>query len=325
MSRSAWSTGLRALTTLVVLAAVLWQIDAGAVTRQLHDLRYPWLAAALALTVPQVAISAWRWRLTAGCMGLTLSLGAAIREYYLATFLNQILPGGVLGDANRAWRHARGDADTVAAWHAVFIERFSGQLSLVLVTVAAFWQSPLLARGMAARFSTAPISTPSGMAVAVTLALLIAASAALAWRNARVAAAINAFATNLRRSLLSRHVWPAQFASSLIVVASYIGVFLLCAQAIDLTTPVSTLVWLIPPVLLVMALPLSIAGWGLREGAAALVWSLAGLPAHEGVALSLCYGVLVLVSSMPGALVLAWPRDGRLSAGNTKIKADIRK
>ena len=53
-----------------------------------------------------------------------------------------------------------------------------------------------------------------------------------------------------------------------------------------------------------MAVPITISGWGVREGAAALLWPLAGLPAEQGVALSVGYGAMVFLASLPGALVL---------------------
>ena len=53
-----------------------------------------------------------------------------------------------------------------------------------------------------------------------------------------------------------------------------------------------------------MLLPISIAGWGVREGVAALLWAAAGLSAVEGVAISAAYGLLILISSLPGAGVL---------------------
>ena len=59
--------------------------------------------------------------------------------------------------------------------------------------------------------------------------------------------------------------------------------------------------------MLAMVLP-SVAGWGPREGATAWVFGAAGLGADRGVATAVVYGVMVLVASLPGALVLvgAW-------------------
>ena len=58
-----------------------------------------------------------------------------------------------------------------------------------------------------------------------------------------------------------------------------------------------------PIVLLAMLLPISVAGWGVRETAAAGVWVALGWPAVEGVAVSVAYGALCLITSLPGAVI----------------------
>ncbi|MES1925504.1 lysylphosphatidylglycerol synthase transmembrane domain-containing protein [Salinisphaera sp. T31B1] len=291
---------LRLGATVVLLGFIAWRLDLQAVRSEFADLEFAWLAAALALTVPQVVISAWRWRLTARRIGLELRLSEAIREYYLATFLNQLLPGGVLGDAARAWRHGRDQPEAGDAWHAVVIERVSGQLSLALVALIALACAPGL---RIALFDRVPdLAELTWVLIAVIAALL----ATLAWyyRPAH-GSRLRRFVGHARDNLLCTRIGLAQLFSSLLVVASYIAVFVLAGRALDIDTPLAELWVLVPPVLLAMALPLSVAGWGLREGAAALVWMLAGLPPSQGVAISLAYGLIVLVSSLPGAMVLA--------------------
>ena len=95
-----------------------------------------------------------------------------------------------------------------------------------------------------------------------------------------------------------------QLLASLLIVASYVAVWLCCMRMIGLATPPAQAAPLVPWVLLAMAIPLSVAGWGVREAAAALVWHTAGLEAAEGVAASVSYGVVVLLSTLPGALLL---------------------
>ena len=70
-------------------------------------------------------------------------------------------------------------------------------------------------------------------------------------------------------------------------------------------------------VLLAMALPLNIAGWGPREGVAAWAFGAAGLTAAQGVATAVTYGVLVLVASLPGAGVLVAGWIGRQPGTST--------
>jgi bacteriorhodopsin len=52
------------------------------------------------------------------------------------------------------------------------------------------------------------------------------------------------------------------------------------------------------------AVPTNIAGWGPREGAAAWAFGSVGLGAAQGVTVAVVYGVLALVATLPGAVVL---------------------
>ena len=291
---------LRLAASLGLLAALLLVLEPQRLAAAFSAPAPHWLAAALALSVPQVVLSAWRWRFTATRLGAPLGLGEAVREYYLATFLNQILPGGVMGDAARAWRHARRPRSQVtdaavgsAAWHAVLIERASGQFALLLVVLVTLVVSPTL-RAASAAFAGAT----SGI---FALALLFAVGSVAAWRGREHLVRLR---HALHHALLARAVFMRQLLASLLVVGSYVGVYLCCMRMIGIDTPVSLAAPLVPWVLLAMAIPLSVAGWGLREGAAALAWHAAGLDVAQGVAISISYGVVVLLSSLPGALML---------------------
>jgi uncharacterized membrane protein YbhN (UPF0104 family) len=295
---------LRIAVSVVLVVALLGWLDPQVLAMAFAAPHPGWLALALALGVPQVVLSAWRWRLTARRLGLPLSLARAVREYYLATFLNQVLPGGILGDASRAWRHAR-EAGSTAAWAAVLIERLSGQLALALVAAAGVFASPAL-RALPGRLAAHPnLPAESGWVLAGAL-IALAAGAALVVRRLRPLAARSLAA--LHHALLARAVLARQLGASLLVVASYVAVFLCCLRMIGADTSFSAAAPLVPLVLLAMAIPLSLAGWGLREGAAALVWLAAGLDPVQGVAASMAYGVVVLLSSLPGAFILLHAR-----------------
>ena len=64
-------------------------------------------------------------------------------------------------------------------------------------------------------------------------------------------------------------------------------------------------------VLLAAAVPTNIAGWGPREGAAAWAFGAVGLSAAEGVTVAVVYGVLALVATLPGAVMLVAGRRRR--------------
>ena len=72
-------------------------------------------------------------------------------------------------------------------------------------------------------------------------------------------------------------------------------------------------------VLLAMVIPLNIGGWGPREGMAAWAFAAAGLGAHQGVMTATAYGVMGIVATMPGGLVLA---VDRLRRSRTRRRSD---
>lgn len=286
---------LRLGVSLGLLFTVAWLLDAENVAARLAHLRAPWVLLALGISVPQIVLSAYRWRVTAGRLGIHLPFKDALREYYLATFLNQVLPGGVLGDVSRAWRHTR--VQTGPVIRTVIIERASGQAVMMAVAVFSllviprtFGVDPWLAMGAAAIASGA-----------IVVGLLLHTRR----RQARTAGgAVGSVWRDVHTALLARDVVAKQLAVSTLVVGSYIATYVVAARAVGVTTPTSVLAPLIAPVLMSMLIPTSIAGWGVREATAAGLWIVVGMTAEDGVAISATYGLLVLLSSLPGALFL---------------------
>ncbi len=291
---------------LVVLATYL---DLERVVGRLRSMDTRWVVLALAISLLQVALSAWRWRFTAGRLGLQLPFVAALREYAIGTFLNQVLPGGVAGDLSRAWRHGRALAPGLdgQALRAVMLERASGQI--VMLAIAGFsvvWlPRPLGAGARAVLLGVALLSA------AVAAELLVWAR----WQRQADDSLLRRTWADARAGLLSPGALPAQLLSSTLVVMSYIAVYLVAARTVGVDTPAPTLLPLVAPVLATMLIPATIAGWGVRETGAALLWAAAGLPVADGVAISVAYGLLVLVSSLPGAVILIVAPETRISSG----------
>ncbi len=306
---------LAVATSAGLLLGLAFVLDFGEIAARLLQLDLGWAALALAVTVPQVAVSAWRWRFTAGRLGAPLGYPRALREYYLATFLNQILPAGVLGDAARAWRHGSSNGSFGAPVHAVVLERASGQMALAVVVLGVLLLTPALAEPLAASVIAGDFSL---LAVTALAAIPLAVPLSLHYPALRTAG--GHLLADCRRALLTPTAFAVQLLTSLVVVATYLGVFLPAARAVGIATAFAEL---LPPTclaLLPMASPPGVAGWGLRDTAAAFAWPLAGLGATDGVAIAVTYGVLVLLSSLPGAVVLLAVRSKSKSTSSPSAK-----
>ena len=99
-------------------------------------------------------------------------------------------------------------------------------------------------------------------------------------------------------------MWPQLTLASVLVVAGHTATFVIAARAAGSTAPVGELVALLMVVQTAMVIPLSIGGWGLREGAAAWAFGAAGLAAATGVTVATLYAVLMLGAVAPGAGLL---------------------
>jgi uncharacterized membrane protein YbhN (UPF0104 family) len=95
------------------------------------------------------------------------------------------------------------------------------------------------------------------------------------------------------------------------VLAGHITLFVVAAHAAGVTAPAGQLVPLVIVSLLAMGLPVNIGGWGPREGATVLMFAAAGLGAAQGLTTAVVYGLLGLVASLPGALMLVRRRQER--------------
>ncbi|MCC6009073.1 MAG: flippase-like domain-containing protein [Rhodobacteraceae bacterium] len=281
MRRRLWWMA-RLLVAAGLLALVARLVDAPAALALLGGASPQWLALAFGLLSAQIVLSALRWRLTADRLGHAFGAGQAIREYYLGVLANFALPGGVLGDAARAVR-ARHGAGLGVAVQAVVLERMAGQVALVLALIPGLLLWPGLA--------------PWGLALAA--ALLVAAGGLVTGPGRRAGRIV-------ARAWLSRGAWPAQAGLSAAILAANLGAFAACAAATGVPLPATAALVLIPLALAAMLIPVSVAGWGLREGAAALLWPLAGLSAEAGVAASIAFGLVALAAVLPGlALMLS--------------------
>lgn len=285
----------RCLVSLLLLVLVGLTIEPREIAVALARLPAWSLVPAVLIAIPQVVLSALRWRYTARRLRLALGITESIHSYYRATLVNQLMPGGVLGDVERAWRAKQPGVRASAAAHSIMIERLSGQLALLLTIAVLFLAAPPF-----------PVPLAGGWLWAgAALALLMAG----AFRLPGMREYGRLLGADTRAALLR---WPApivQLGLSLAVVGTYFATLALLDAGISGRTLTPEQVALHACLLLSMVVPVSVAGWGVREGVAAVLWPLAGLPASEGVALGIAYGLVILLGSLPGLIPAPAPRD----------------
>ncbi|SCE98479.1 lysylphosphatidylglycerol synthase transmembrane domain-containing protein [Micromonospora mirobrigensis] len=297
----------RLLLGLGLLALLVWGVGVGPFLHGLRLIDAPAVAVALGVGLFTTVCCAWRWRLVAEGLGVRLPLRAAVGHCYRAVFLNATLPGGVLGDVDRAVRSGHDAGDVATGVRAVVWERTAGQVVQVGLAAVLLLAFPSPVRPL--------LPVVLGVLAAVLLGAVLLARLAPARSPARWARPLRVAAADLRAGLLARRTRVGVVLASVGAVAGHLATFVVAARTAGATAPVSELLPLTLLALLAMGVPANVGGFGPREGVAAWAFGAAGLGAAQGVATATVYGALVLVGSLPGAVVLVlrwWP--GRAGA-----------
>lgn len=291
-----------ALSAALVVAAVS-SADSKQVIAQLERVDTRWLWLAFAINVVQLALLGVRWSRVASMLGLRLSWVKATSEYALSTLTNQVLPSGVAGDGLRALRHAKSSEQSLlSVFEALALDRLSGQVAIWLVVLCGL---PLMARAGIVDLSRVELG--SFLVVGVALGAWWVASR---WRHSR--SGVERAQQWLRKAgrvlLAPRNAAVHLPLSLLLVVCSLLQLYV-AARAIGVALPLLQLFWLGPLILVAATVPSFFGGWGIREGASALLFGAAGMAESTGVAVSMVYGTFALVSSVPGLLVVLFDSE----------------
>jgi uncharacterized membrane protein YbhN (UPF0104 family) len=289
------TAGRIALAAAVIVAAGL-AVGVGPFVRGIASVSPVPIAGALLLALIATSAAAWRWRVVAAGLGLPLRWRASIAAYYRSQFLNTVLPGGVLGDAHRAYAHGRETVQAGNAARAVAAERIAGQVVQTAVTLAI-----LLPLGLAS--ALAPLGWSAAVLIVGVLVAVVAVAATPRGRRA-----LTRELAMLRPLLARPRTLLVVVTASTVVVAAYVAMFVVAAAAVGVSAGPRELAPIALAVLSASAIPINVGGWGPREAASAGAFALAGIGGSIGVEVSVAFGVLGMIAVAPGAIVLLGDR-----------------
>jgi len=292
---------LRAAVSLGLLYFALSGVNTAAIGARLADLKPAWLIAGVALAFVQLALLAPRWQRIAKACGAELALGRAFQLGLIAAFFNQVLPSTVGGDAMRVWLFARDGQGWTRATYSVLLDRFIGVLALAILVVACLPWSMTLIQNSIGRAALLVIGLGS-----IAAALAFIALGYLKWNVLQRFAPLRHLhrMSVIARQLLFRAADAGTVIGlSLVVHVLTAGIAWCAAQAVDASFGFFHALVLLPPVLLISTLPISVAGWGVREKSLVLAFAYAGLSESNGFLVSVLLGATMIAVGLVGGIV----------------------
>ena len=246
-----------------------------------------------------------RWRLVMRAVDAVLPFARAFQFLYIGMFFNQVLPSSVGGDAVRMFLVYKSGLGLRGAVNGILLERVATLSGLILLVVAT--QPLLLGRigDNPAKYAFPALAVAAVLGIALVM-LLDKLPARL--RRWRIVQGVANLAEDTRSLFLGvRYAIPA-VALGVTGFAVLSAAAFVLAGGLGIDISLLDCLVLIPPVMLVTTIPISVAGWGVREAAMVFAFGFVGVDGDSAVILSLLLGVLILIASLPGALL--WLRSG---------------
>lgn len=285
---------LKVVLSLVLLWLVYDRLDNEQLWNNISNIGLLSLILALGLQLASTLTAAYRWSLIQRWLGDPPDARFYVKSYFKGSLFNQLLPTSIGGDAYRVLENGNRINSHKEAFFGVFIDRIAGLLGLLLLSaLALFWLPDLL---------------PSHISVTIAIILIIGFSGALfglclhklpRWRFP-LWSSLQKLSRRFARVYRNGRTISIQLGLSVITHLFSMLVLMTLGQSLGLEFELMVYLAVIPPVILLTLLPLSFAGWGIREGAMVGIFALIGAPAEAVLAMSVVYGLTLVAASLPG-------------------------
>ena len=293
--RKAWAWfAVKVVVSVGLLALLLAQVSLGDAFDALNGLSWSSFAAAVAIVIVAHAVNARRL-----CVFLPgISFGPALRFTVIGTCYSTVLPSQLVGDAIKAVRLARAHDNAGRAIAAVVRDKIMGLIALIVLSLAAV-----------------PLSMMPGQGkIAAALLAALAATAFLWWALDRLPqggrwALVAKYLPRAADTGLSARQLAENFVWGLVLQALVVAIF--AVVGIDLGLDIAAGAWIVivGVVSLILFLPVTVAGVGLREGSLIGFMGALGQDPAATLALSLVILVLSLMAAAIGFVLDVTSRD----------------
>ena len=303
---------LKLTVTLAIFAVVARDMDFSGLLRTIGDASPVFVGACFLVLLALSPVQAFRWHVILSALGTRMSYQRSWSIVLMGIFFSQLLPTSIGGDAIRVWKLHRSGTPLAKSFNSVVLDRVSAIIAVVLI----------ITLGISVLFELLPDPVMRTMvllapAVAVCVLLLLALIVRFpdlgrwfaSMLGERLGRALKSGVRDASAVLLSpRPMLTTLGLSVFMQMAISFSVWIL-AVGVGAQIGVMECIVLVPFVILASMLPISIAGWGVREGAMVFAFGFAGVDSTTALTISILFGVVVAATGLPGGLL--WLHERR--------------
>ncbi|HTM56979.1 MAG TPA: lysylphosphatidylglycerol synthase transmembrane domain-containing protein [Candidatus Udaeobacter sp.] len=297
---------VKVLLSVALFSFLLGRIPLSSVTATLRHASPSWLLLAGLVLIASNVLGSWQWDHLLNAVGIRIPFWKVCAYYHVGLFFNNFLPANVGGDIARVADAARYDTTPATAFSTVLMDRMIG--TLALAGLALVTTLPAIDRF---HLTLAYLALVGFFALSVTMVWAIfhpRLLPALERLLARVGLGglkphLDDLAARLTDFRDQRGLIVRVLGIALVVQVLRIAVHVLVAKALGLRIPLLYFFLFVPLLAVIVSLPISLNGIGLREGAGVVLFGLVGVGRTAAFALQFTTYLVAVGVSLLGGLV----------------------
>jgi glycosyltransferase 2 family protein len=294
-----WRTAIKAAISVALMWILLRQQNLSALGHQIAIINERSLFfAALILCVLTVTL-VLRWTAVLKALGVPTGLRTTFPLVMIGQFFSQVLPSGVGGDIARTWLARNNGMQLSVAVSSIAVDRLSGLLALFILVTAAL---PISGKSLGATLLGGTLLL---LAIGYFgfVAIFFVDRLPRALDRFKIVRAVRQIGIDVRAILLGSRTGLIILAYSLANQIGCVFMVFMLSKGLDMKVDFSACLLVVPLANLLQTVPLSIAGWGVRESFLVTTFGLFGGPSEPALALSIIFGFLSFAVSLPGGMI----------------------
>jgi len=272
----------------------------GSAVERYKDINYFYILGAITVFAALLVNNTVRWLIVLNAIKADLPFRIAIKILYISIFFNQTLPSTIGGDAFKIYLARKAGIDLKNAINSVVLERAVALLGLILLVILC---QPFLLAHIGDNSAKYLFPTLTVVALVGIICLMLLDRLPKGFQTWRIIGKLMHLASDTKRLFLSpqfacKAILLGVFGNILVAMLAY-----LTFHALSVEVSILDCLVLIPPVILFITLPISIAGWGVREGAMVGAFGFVGVLEGDAFVVSILFGLVNIIFALPGGLL----------------------
>lgn len=292
---------LKTSLLFILLVAIAYQLNFHEIIAHTKLINSSVFIITTLLMFVTILLGALRWWYVLLFLRVEISILRVLRLYFASLFTNIVLPGSIGGEALKIWQLHKSGVSYGKALNSILLDRAAVIIATVLMVLS--FGTYFIATHKIFLIPSLGSILSSVLFLAIIM-LFFSIFLYKKFKNGRVANFLNNLTTDSLQLLSNQRLSCCIIAISLLCNCIYSVIFYWLTVSLSWDISIYSCLIFVPIINIVCYLPISYAGWGVREIATIYGYSMLGLPKEVALIVSIVFGVQLVIGSLPGSLCI---------------------